>query len=98
MVEDSESETGLSCPKHRTALISKQGFYADGSVVKGTKDYHELVDDYPGSIPLNGSLTKSQIHTTPALLIFCEQCEAGIQSQNISKMISASIEAPKLYC
>lgn len=81
MVDASESETGLSCPKHKTALVSKRGFFADGSVVQGTEGYHEVADRYPGSIQLNSSLTKSHLHKTQALLTFCEQCEMEIQSQ-----------------
>lgn len=89
MVEDSESETGLSCPKHKTALVSKRGFFADGPVVQGTEDYYEVADRYPGSIPFNGSLTKSYLHKTPALLIFCEQCETGVQNHLSGQTLAA---------
>ena len=78
MIEDPDSATGFACPKHGIALVSEPGYFARGSVMQGTADYNEVFGDYPGSIPLNGSLVESQIHRVPALLTFCKRCEAEI--------------------
>ena len=65
MVEDPNSETGYACPKHGIPLVSGLGYFARGSVVQGTCDYCKVVGDYPGSIPLNGSIAESQINRDP---------------------------------
>ena len=79
MVEDPNSETGYACPKHGIPLVSEPGYFARGPVVQGTREYYKVAGDYPGSIPLNGSIAESQIHRVPALLTFCQRCETEIQ-------------------
>ncbi|MDF1853708.1 MAG: hypothetical protein P1U85_22940 [Verrucomicrobiales bacterium] len=94
-IEDPDSPTQYTCSKHRRHLVSKAGFWADTTPFQGTEDYWKAVSAFPCSIPLNGSLTETELHTVSAELTFCELCESGI-GQHFARTTSAEQgESPK---